>query len=276
MKKLLSNTLILLCVGAVPLAASEFEVLSAIGVREPEGLMAGQQLSENTSLVLEFWGRALIRETKKCGLTHVVVGQRQYELKLSKSCKKVADPVEVVQRLQRGEAFAEVLKQTGSGTADEIVQAITNEPCVFLPRLSEEGTGRRECPSGYALRGLRCSGLYCDDKDVLCCPYLQGAPDPTVADGKARWISEEAPAIFESEEFINTISCRGPYCDEIYPQPFTSSHLKNAGNCVWSAWSFEQPGHWLDCQLGRFIAGIRCQEDFCSDIKIYCCNAQVN
>jgi len=276
MKKLLANTLILLCVGAVPLAASEFEVLSAIGVREPEGLMAGQQLSENTSLVLEFWGRALIRETTKCGLTHVIVGQRQYELKLSKSCKKVADPVEVVQKLQRGEAFAEVLKQTGSGTADEIVQAISNEPCVFLPRFSEEGTGRRECPSGYALRGLRCSGLYCDDKDVLCCPYLLGMPDPSVADGKARWISEEAPAVFESEEFINTISCRGPYCDEIYPQPFTSSRLKNAGGCVWSAWSFEQPGHWLDCQLGRFIAGIRCQEDYCSDIQIYCCNAQVN
>jgi len=275
MKKLLFKTLILLFLVAVPSNAADFEVVSAIGVREPEGLMAGQELSQDTQIVLEFWGRALIREKAKCGLTHVVAGVRNYKLKLTKNCKSFADPVEVVQRLQRGETFAKLVKETGSGTADEIVQAITNEPCVFLPRLSEEGTGRRECPSGYALRGLRCSGLYCDDKDVLCCPYLQGMPDPTAADGKAEWISEEAPSLFQSELFFNAISCRGPYCDDVYPQPFTSSHLTNAGNCEWTAWSFEQPGHWLDCQLGRFIAGIRCQEDYCSDIKLYCCHAQV-
>jgi len=275
MKKLLSKTVILLCVGAAPLAASEFEVVAATGVREPEGLHAGQPLGENTRLVLEHWGRALIRETTKCALTHVVVGVGEYVLTLSEDCTESSSPTDVVERLQRGEVFAERLKETGSGPVDDVVRAISNEPCVFLPRVSEEGTGRRECPSGYALRGLRCSGVYCDDKDLLCCPYLEGAPDAGAKRLQSRWISEEAPNVTTTKDFFNGLSCRGPYCDEVNPQTFKTPRLANAGECLWTVWSSQREGQWLDCQLGRLMAGIRCREDYCAEVAISCCKVRV-
>lgn len=275
MKKLLLNTLILLYVGAAPLAAADFEVLSAIGVREPEGLHAGQELSQGTRLVLEHWGRVLVRETTKCALTHVVVGLGEYVLTLSEDCAETSSPGDVVERLQRGEEFAERLKQTGSGPVDDVIGAISNEPCVFLPRVSEEGTARRECPSGYGLRGVRCSGVNCDDKDLVCCPYLGGAPDPDAERVQSRWISEESPDVTKTKDFYNGLRCRGGYCDEVYPEAFKSPRLTNAGECLWTVWSSQREGQWLDCQLGRLMSGMRCQKDFCAEVAIYCCKVQV-
>ncbi len=276
MKTLDVTALVLLAACAAPLAASEFEVVAATGVLEPSGLQAGQPLSENTRLALEPWGRALIRETTKCQLTHVVVGVGEYVLTLSEDCSPTEEPMNVATRLQQGEVFAVRLKETGSGPADTIVSALVHEPCVFLARFSEEDVGGRECPSGFALRGLRCTGDYCDNKDLLCCPYLGGEGDPSVKNLKARWISEEFPNVTKSKNFLNGLTCRGPYCDDLLPQPFKSSRLASAKTCEWSAWNSEQQsGTWLDCQLGKFVAGMRCRDDFCADVGLYCCEARV-
>ena len=276
MKTIGMATLILLTVcTAQPLAASEFVVLAATGVLEPEGLRSGQELAENTRLKLEPWGRALVRETAKCGLTHVVVGVDDYALTLAEDCSPTDEPLNVASRLQRGEVFAERLKETGSGPADELVSALRNEPCVFLPRVSEEGENVRRCPSGYALRGLRCSGKFCDDKDLLCCPYLEGVPDPTAKEMNSRWVSEEVPNVLTSKKFFNGLTCRGPYCDDSFLHQFKSSRLTNTRECGWTPWYTEQTAPWLDCGLGSFMAGIRCQYDYCGDVAIYCCRAKV-
>jgi hypothetical protein len=276
MKTLDMATLLLLAVCvAQPVVASQFVVVAATGVVEPEGLEGGQQLSENTRLELEPWGRALIRETTKCGLTHVVAGVGEYVLALSEDCSEVADPMEVAGRVQQGEVFAARLEQTGSGPADDLVSALANEPCVFPQRLSEEIPNRRLCPSGYALRGLRCTGEYCDNKDMLCCPYLEGAADPGAKETQSRQISEEWPNVMQSKTFLNGLTCWGSYCDNVLPHTFKSPRLVATKKCEWTAWDSERPGTWLDCQLGRFVAGIRCRGDFCADVGVRCCEARV-
>lgn len=270
-----ASLVLLTALTAQPLAAAEFVVVTATGVLEPAGLQAGQELSEGTRLKLEPWGRALARETAGCGLTHVVIGMSDYVLTLAEECSATDEPLNVASRLQRGEQFAERLEETGSSPADELVSALSNEPCVFLARVSEEGESVRRCPSGYALRGLRCNGTFCDNKDLLCCPYLGGEPDPTSKDMNSRWVSEEIPNTMTSKRFLNGLSCRGPYCDDVFPHQFKSARLVNSRECGWTAWYSEQSAPWLDCGLGSFIAGLRCQGNYCADVGIYCCQARV-
>ncbi len=267
-------TLVLLAVFmAQPLAASEFVVVAATGVIAPEGLEVGQELANNTKLRLEPWGRLLARETTGCGLTQVIAGASEHPLTPAEDCSAVSQPGEVVALIQQGMAFAahlEATEQTGT-----LVQMLAQEPCVFLTRVSDEGGNARRCPSGYALRGLRCNGDHCDNKDLRCCPYLDGEPDPTAKEIASRVISEEFPNILQSKRFLNGLACNGPYCDNLLPYQFKSSRLVNAGKCEWSPWSGEQPDAWLDCGTERLISGIRCRSDYCGNIGIYCCDAQV-
>ena len=180
----------------------------------------------------------------------------------------------VAGRIQRGELFSALIKETGSSQADQLGAALKDDPCVFLQRVSEEGSGQRQCPSGYALRGLRCTGQDCDDKDLLCCPYLGGAPDPSAHQTAAQWLSEGPLNVMQSEMFLDGLACRGPYCDNVLPKPFESPRLVNTGACDWSVWSSEQPGMWLDCQPGRLVAGLRCRERHCGEMGLYCCEAK--
>jgi hypothetical protein len=276
MKQLAMTTLALAAILAYPsTAASEFVVVSVTGALEPAELQAGQQLTAGTRLGVEPWGRALIRETSGCELTHVIAGMGDYLLALSEDCSAVDEPIEVVGRIQRGEAFVGRLKQTGAGEADDLVSALSNEPCVFLERVSEEGTGIRRCPSGHALRGLRCTGRFCDDKDLLCCPYLGGAADPSAKETQSRAISEEWPNVLQSKRFLNGLTCDGNYCDNVLAHQFKSARLTNTRSCDWSAWNSEQPAAWIDCRLGRFAAGLRCRGDYCADVGLFCCEARV-
>jgi len=270
-------TLVLLAAWlAQPIAAAEFVVVAVTGVLEPEGLQEGQELNENTTFSLEPWGRALIRETTECGMTHVVVGLSDYVLTLADDCSATDEPMNVAARVQRGESFAERLKETGSGPSDELVSALRNEPCVFMQQLSEEGENRRLCPSGHALRGVRCDGEYCDNKDLLCCPYLEGAADPSSKQINSKWISEEYPNnTVQSRKFLYGLTCKGYFCDEVLPHQFRSTRLVNSRECGWTGWASERPGGWLDCALGAFAAGMRCRGDYCADVGLYCCKAQV-
>jgi hypothetical protein len=276
MKTRFLTTLILLAAGAAPpLAAADFVVVAVTGALAPDGLSAGQQLSEKTRLGLEPWGRALVRETTKCGLTQLIVGVSDYPLSLSEDCAATDEPGGVAARIQQGEVFAARVKETGSGLADDLVLALSHDPCVYLPRVSEEGDSSRHCPSGYALNGLRCTGSFCDNKDLMCCPYLGGGPDPSAKEVSSRAISEEFPNSMTSKRFLNGLACGGSYCDNVTPHPFKSSRLASGKACDWSAWASERPMSWLVCGGAQFVAGIRCRGDYCADVGLYCCEALV-
>ena len=274
MRRLGKATLVLLALGAaLPLSASDFLVLSVVGAVEPEGLEAGLELAKDTRVSLEPWGRVVVRETSGCGLTHVIAGAREHPLRLIEDCSSAANPAEVVAMIQQGAAFAAPLP--AGGQTDQLAQMLAQEPCVFMARVSEEGGNARHCPSGYALRALRCSGDWCDNKDLLCCPYLGGEPDPAAKEISSRVISEEFPSVLQSKHFLNGLACNGPYCDNILPYQFRSARLKNDKRCEWSPWSTEQPDAWLDCGAGRLMSGIRCQSDYCGSVGVHCCGAEV-
>ena len=276
MKRLAKATLVLLALcAAQPLAAADFVVVAATGVLAPAGLDAGQELPVGTQLSLEPWGRAVIRETAGCGMTHVIAGASEHPLQPTEDCSAAVAAAEVAALIQQGAAFAAPLQETGSSPASELVQMLANEPCVFLARVSEEGGNARRCPSGHALRGLRCSGSFCDYKDLLCCPYLAGEPDPAAKELASRVISEEFPNVLKSKHFLNGLACNGPNCDNILPYQFKSPALVNTGECAWTAWSSEQSGAWLDCGADRLMSGIRCQGDYCASLGLYCCAARV-
>ena len=260
---------------APPIAASDFVVVGATGVLEPAGLAPGSELEKETLLKLEPWGRAVLRETTGCGLTHVIAGASEHTLALAEDCTAVAQPAQVVAMVQQGLAFAAPLREEGSAEIGELVQMLVQEPCVFMKRVSEEMPNRRRCPSGYALRGLRCSGDFCDNKDLLCCPYLEGAPDPAAKEVTARVISEEFPNVYQSKRFLNGLACNGQYCDNIMPYAFKSPRLVNTRKCDWTPWSSELPGQWLDCPAGQLISGIRCQSGYCGEVSVFCCEARV-
>ena len=274
MRRLGKATLVLLVVcSALPLCASDFVVLAAVGAVEPEGLEPGQDLAADTQLQLESWGRVVVRETSGCGLTQVIVGASEHTLGLMQDCSSVANPGEVVAMIQQGGAFAAPLP-AGAQT-DQLAQMLAQEPCVFMARVSEEGGNARHCPSGYALRALRCSGKWCDDKDLLCCPYLAGEPDPGAKEIASRLISEEFPSVLQSKHFLNGLACNGPYCDQIMPYQFKSPRLARAKKCEWSPWSEELPDQWLDCGAGRLISGIRCQDTYCGNVGVQCCGVEI-
>ena len=273
MSRLGSATLVLMALGsALPVGASDFVVVAAVGAVEPEGLAAGQELANDTLLRLEPWGRVVVRETSGCELTHVIAGAPEHPLRSLADCSSVANPMEVVAMIQQGAAFAAPLP-AGDQT-DQLGQMLAQEPCVFMARVSEEGGNARHCPSGYALRALRCSGDHCDNKDLLCCPYLGGEPDPDAKEIVSRLISEEFPSVLQSKHFLNGLACNGPYCDNVLPYQFKSARLANTKNCEWSPWSTEQPDAWLDCGAGRLMSGIRCQSDYCGNVGVYCCAAE--
>lgn len=276
MKRINTTTLVLLALLMAPsIAASDFVIVGAVGVLGPEGLAPGSELEKDTVLKLEPWGRAVIRETTGCGLTHVIAGATEHPLALADDCTAVAQPAQVVAMVQQGLAFAAPLQEEGTPQISELVQMLVNEPCVFLKRVSDEGGNARRCPSGYGLRGLRCSGEFCDNKDLLCCPYLEGGPDPTAKEVAARVISEEFPNVFQTKNFVNGLACNGAYCDNIMPYAFKSSRLVNTRQCDWTPWSSEQPGQWLDCPSGHLSSGIRCQGGYCGEVSVYCCGARV-
>lgn len=258
---------------SAPLLAADFVVLSAFGVLEPEDLEAQQELAGGTVLRLEPWGRAVLRETTGCGFTQVIVGAPEHKLQPAEDCSLVGAPQDVSALVQQGMAFAAPLDATSSEEARTIVEMLVNEPCVFLARVSEEGGNARRCPSGYALRGLRCSGEHCAFKDLFCCPYLGGEPDPDAKEVTARVISEEWPNISLSKHFLTGLACNGPFCDNILPYPMKSPKLKSTKQCEWTPWSADVPDQWLNCAEGSFISGIRCQDDYCGNVGVHCCQA---
>lgn len=262
-----------------PAIAKDFEVVLALGVKAPQNLSPGQSLDQGQSLQLEPWGRLMLLETRKCGLLQIIVGEKQHTLRLTQKCSNYTSPKAVAARIQRGESFAERVVQSAAGDAraDEILQSLNVyvSNCVFMPRFSEEGVGSQRCPSGFALGGIRCFGHYCDDKVLRCCPYLDGRPDPDTRQIRTSWFSEEPPGSLTYDEFFNGLTCEGHYCDNLFPHAFTSRRLRYIAGCTWTDWFSEEGGGSGSCPDGTFVAGIACSGDFCAQLRLQCCNAQI-
>ena len=274
---LASGGLLLALLAAAPAIAADFEVLMAIGVRFPQDIGPGHPLASGVELRLEAWGRVVVRETRRCKLVQVIAGVSSHTLQLTRNCSATSSAAQVTARLQQGESFVERVVQSlgGDAKADDPKSVLRLDRCTYMPKFSEEGDSSQRCPSGYALSGMTCFGHYCDDKVLRCCPYLEGRSDGSARNYQTRWISEEPPNNqVDTQWFLNGLTCRKNYCDDISPHQFESARLVNIGYCTYTDWFSEESGP-RRCPAGKFVAGIACQGDYCDNLRLKCCRARI-
>lgn len=80
---------------------------------------------------------------------------------------------------------------------------------------SEEGTGYKTCSSGYSVRGIQCSGDYCDNIRLYC----SNSTFPSLTTSDYYWTdfaSEEEGWVECDYGYVVTgVACDGDYCDDI-------------------------------------------------------------
>jgi PKD repeat protein len=150
-------------------------------------------------------------------------------------------------------------------------------------RVSEEGRGRVDCPQGYVVRGITCSGQYCDNKELICCKYMEGIDDQANT-WPSQWISEESGPrsgyagnrYTRSDGFVIGLECHGQYCDNVRMWYVTTPNLTNTGRgCDFLPEISEEGGaNEARCPDGYFVAGMSCRGAYCDNIGLYCCQAQ--
>lgn len=148
-------------------------------------------------------------------------------------------------------------------------------PCFWTGHVSEE-TEPMYCPSGYALRGVRCKGSYCDNKDLYCCPYMPRV-DPDAHFNWSLWISEESPnnSYYTKSGFLAGFECKHDYCNNVRMIVLTTPNLRNFGQCSYRPYISEEEGrNQMICEVGSFVAGMRCSGDYCDNISLMCCRSE--
>lgn len=141
-------------------------------------------------------------------------------------------------------------------------------------RFSEEGKGYQWCAYGYAMKGIQCTGRYCDNKRLLCASYMT-AEDQQAKYGWYGWLSEESSrnSYYSTSRFFSGLACSGKYCDNIAFELLSSPYLENLNQCRTRPYiSEEQRGE--SCQEGQFVAGIQCSGKYCDNVSLICCNAK--
>jgi len=139
---------------------------------------------------------------------------------------------------------------------------------------SEEGVAEQHCPSGSAMSGARCTGSYCDNVALWCCPYLAG-PDASASKSWSGSFSEEnggrlyTPA--QASQFVAGLRCRGDNCDNLQMEYIRTPHLAFGGACYESPLFSEEGHNYFTCLAGRWVGGMACRGDYCDSMSVYCC-----
>jgi hypothetical protein len=154
-------------------------------------------------------------------------------------------------------------------------------------------TGAAECPFGYAVKGLECSGDHCDNMRLWCAgltplTYTVNANKMTRTSG---WFSEESYSnrrdVFANYHMLDggairhdpvvAIACRGSDCDDIqltfhplfnlsyegvgWPTPFFSEEFQNTKGV---------PNLYVCPGIHSYVVGLACQGSRCDNISLYC------
>ena len=102
--------------------------------------------------------------------------------------------------------------------------------------------------------------------------------DPTAKFSFGPWISEEEPdnSFLFPDGFIVGFECAGDDCDRMLPKVLTSQLIQNSGYCRQTPYFSEEDGKAFVCDPGYFVAGFRCNDDYCDNISLSCCQAKIN
>jgi hypothetical protein len=160
-----------------------------------------------------------------------------------------------------------------SFTGPAAFEALGSDRQEVVERAFSEEDPPSTCPNGYALRGVICSGSYCDNKRLICRRYT-GTYDPTARYRWSRWFSDEGRnEEVSSSEAVSGIACSGRYCDNIQLRFLNTRQITNRGDCGWTrAFSEEQKRG--ECPDGKLVFGVRCKGRYCDNLYLYCCAAE--
>ena len=187
-------------------------------------------------------------------------------------------------KVRHSKSEGTVLSQSpSSGTQLKEGQTVTLEAsrkknCEWTGWFSEENGGLKNCSSGYAVAGIRCGGGHCDNKQLYCCPYLTQS-DNARKTSASREISEESGGgrhnnFSTSSGFLGGLKCKGSNCDNLIGQLFTSSNLKNVGECYDTSYFSEEGSAKGVCKEDWYVAGIACTGSYCDNLRLRCCKSQ--
>jgi hypothetical protein len=193
--------------------------------------------------------------------------------------------VGTVTKAREGKAPGTVIRQSpGAGATvipgTGVALVIQDQPlpaCRWTRSVSEESPSSESCPSGFALKGIKCSGRYCDNKALYCCPYL------TEGDRRSRlswsgWISEERPnnTATTRSGFVAGLQCKGAYCDNVRLQYLSTPDLRNTGHCSNQPYVSEEGSGTSICGgYGTFVAGMSCKGSHCDNVSLECCGSDL-
>ncbi len=138
------------------------------------------------------------------------------------------------------------------------------EECRFTSWFSEEMPNSQTCPAGYVVTGIKCSGDYCDSKQLKCCKIsglkMSGSVQATP------YFSEEKTNFYMNDARVLVgMQCRGSYCDKISLLTRKTQQTKG----IWLPPFSEESGQG-NCYNGGYVAGVKCSGRYCDNISLYC------
>ncbi|MGJ4745632.1 RICIN domain-containing protein [Leptospira sp. SA-E8] len=134
-----------------------------------------------------------------------------------------------------------------------------------------DGANPIEAGPTFLTRGLRCSGRYCDDVNLLASESGYTQTNSWWTD----WFSEEGTnyRVCDNNAFVTGIKCSGSYCDNV---SLKCSQINNNGvrnNCYWTSGISEEDGGKFVAPESMYIAGASCNGRYCDSMSLYLCQA---
>ncbi len=140
------------------------------------------------------------------------------------------------------------------------------EDCYLSDKFSEEQSAQ-SCLAAYTIKGLECSGSYCDSKRLLCCRTAGLTLSGSIANSPA--ISEEAPNSYTDQaRAVVGMECHGKYCDQII---LKMQSIQGQGpNSHWTTPISDEQGLGKCNNNSSYVAGIKCEGRYCDNVSLYC------
>ncbi len=134
-----------------------------------------------------------------------------------------------------------------------------------------DGSALIENKAKFLSQGLRCSGRYCDDVDLL-------STETSYSQTNSWWTGyfsdgSNNTRVCENNGFVTGLRCSGRYCDNV---SLRCSQLNNGGvrdACYWTAPVSEESGGKFIAPESMYLAGMRCSGRYCDNKELYLCQA---
>lgn len=172
-----------------------------------------------------------------------------------------------------------LLSGCDSGAIDDVDEEVDEEVAVE-PQTEEfrawtgytsEEYPPLSCPYRQAVRGVDCTGGYCDNISLYC-------QDSGRSPGWQAWqpfFSEEGSGTADEghcpsgDMWVTGVDCSGGYCDNL--SLLCTQFVGSAtGSCAWSTWYSEEQSPFV-APWGYYVKGVECDGSYCDNKRYRYC-----